>query len=268
MAGPDARTRPRGIEQTISPIEWRASFGTLVFIGNMATEADVNRIAPPGITVHASRIVVDAASQTFRSEEEFLRSMAASEANEPLERATKAFLVIKPRRIMYAVTSTTMWNGAAGAAGLRARMEEWSGGIPVTLAGDAIVAALRALGVHRIAMTTPYPDSVAARMVDFLAEADVEVVRRANFKTRNIRDILQSVTPKDLMRTFIDLDGDDVDAVVQTGGNMSILGVSQMAERILGKPVLPINEVVLWACLRAEGFEDRIPGFSVLFRDH
>ena len=39
-------------------------------------------------------------------------------------------------------------------------------------------------------------------------------------------------------------------------------------ERLIGKPVLPINEIALWAAMRAEGFDDRIEGFSALFREH
>jgi len=56
------------------------------------------------------------------------------------------------------------------------------------------------------------------------------------------------------------LDGDDVDAIVQVGTNLSTLPLFPALEKQLGKPVLGINVALIWHALRAIGVTDKFYG--------
>ena len=60
------------------------------------------------------------------------------------------------------------------------------------------------------------------------------------------------------------LDGDDVDAIVQVGTNLSMVRFAAAAELFLGKPVIAINTATYWHALRAVGIADRLQGFGRL----
>jgi maleate isomerase len=63
------------------------------------------------------------------------------------------------------------------------------------------------------------------------------------------------------------LDGDDVDAIIQVGTNLSMVRLAAAAELWLGKPVIAINTATYWHALRANGINDRIPGFGRLLEE-
>jgi len=65
-----------------------------------------------------------------------------------------------------------------------------------------------------------------------------------------------------------ELNGPDVEAIVQVGTNLSMVRLADEAERWLGKPVLAINAVTLWHALRANGIPDQMRGFGALLREH
>ena len=64
------------------------------------------------------------------------------------------------------------------------------------------------------------------------------------------------------------LDGDDVDAIVQVGTNMSMVRLAAAAELFLGKPVIAINTATYWHALRAAGLQDKLEGFGSLLSHH
>jgi maleate isomerase len=57
-----------------------------------------------------------------------------------------------------------------------------------------------------------------------------------------------------------ELDGDDVDVIVQAGTNLSTQDIFPALELQLGKPVIPINIATIWHALRAHGITDKIFG--------
>ena len=61
------------------------------------------------------------------------------------------------------------------------------------------------------------------------------------------------------------LDGDDVDAIVQVGTNMSNSNIFPVLEKHLNKPVIPINVATIWHTYRAMGINDKFTGSGWLF---
>ena len=74
-------------------------------------------------------------------------------------------------------------------------------------------------------------------------------------------------TPEKLRDTIKALDGDDVDAIIQVGTNLSNIRLAAAAELFLGKPVIAINTATYWHALRANGFTEQKAGFGRLMSD-
>jgi len=64
-----------------------------------------------------------------------------------------------------------------------------------------------------------------------------------------------------------ELDGPEVDAIIQVGTNLSMVRLAAEAEDWLGKPVIAINTATYWHALRANGIADRLNGFGRLLSD-
>jgi maleate isomerase len=69
-------------------------------------------------------------------------------------------------------------------------------------------------------------------------------------------------------QTLQKLDGDDVDAIVQVGTNLSMIRLAAAAELFLGKPVIAINTATYWHALRTCGIQDRMAGYGSLLEFH
>lgn len=67
---------------------------------------------------------------------------------------------------------------------------------------------------------------------------------------------------------LVELDGPDIDAILQVGTDLVMARVADEAERWLGKPVLAANPTMLWHALRTKGIPDQIKGFGTLLREH
>ena len=64
------------------------------------------------------------------------------------------------------------------------------------------------------------------------------------------------------------VDGDDVDAIVQVGTNLSTSGIFPTIEKWLSKPVLPINVATVWHALRSCGVLDQYDNLGRLLEEH
>jgi maleate isomerase len=58
-----------------------------------------------------------------------------------------------------------------------------------------------------------------------------------------------------------------VDAIVQVGTNLSMVGIADQAEHWLGKPVVAINAATIWHTMRSAGFQDTWAGAGRLLRE-
>uniref|UniRef100_UPI0025CEB017 hypothetical protein n=1 Tax=Nocardioides sp. TaxID=35761 RepID=UPI0025CEB017 len=75
--------------------------------------------------------------------------------------------------------------------------------------------------------------------------------------------------PEETLRAAIlEVDGEEVDAIVQVGTNLSMVGLADQMEQVLGKPVIAINAATWWMALRDNGVTDQLQGHGSLLRDH
>ena len=165
------------------------------------------------------------------------------------------------------MSSETFWGGLKTSIELKARMEELSG-LKVAMGSDACQAALRSYGdIKRIAVLTPYWPVGDENVLKFFGDCGFEVVRLKGLKCKS-PVLIAHVSEDDLAKSIMELNGDDIEAVVQVGTNLAMARLAGMAEKLLQKPVIAINTATYWFALRDNGITDSIEGFGSLLADY
>jgi maleate isomerase len=241
---------------------WRAIFGVLAPSTNTIVEPDFHRMAVPGVTAQVARIHIRDASLADDAAFEAL----IAEIEREIDAACERIMTCRPDRLVMGMSAETFWGGAEGNRVLRARVEA-STGLPLVTGADAVEQALRAHGARRVAVLTPYQPVGDANVRRFLDETGFDVVRIIGLRCPTAHSIAR-VTETRLRETLRALDGDDVDALLQVGTNLSMVGLADEAERRLDKPVIAINAATWWRALRDHGIPDRIAGAGALLREY
>jgi maleate isomerase len=151
--------------------------------------------------------------------------------------------------VTYACASGSFVGGADGERALHASM--MSAGAPAaTTTSGGLVAALRALGLTRIAVVTPYIDSVTERLLSFLAEHGVEVTASVGL---GLLDHIWQVGYAEVVQAVAAVDAPGAEAVFISCTNVPTYDIIGPLEHWLGKPVLTANQVTMWSALHAIG---------------
>ena len=242
---------------------WRRKFGVLGPSTNTIVQPDFDAMRPRGVTNHYSRIFTPNANAV--SNESFRAGAEVIAAN-TLD-AVRSVMTCSPDYLVMGMSAVTFFDGEKGADRFTPQVED-TAGIKISIGSDACTAAMRAYGgVKRIAVLSPY------------WPVDEHRGRRAISATRASRSCATSAcmcrswiqiaeqTTETLRAALIELDGDDVDAIVQVGTNLSMVRLAAAAEMWLGKPIIAINTATYWHALRANGIKDRMEGFGRLMAE-
>lgn len=240
----------------------RAVFGVIVPSTNTVVEHDYWRAGVPGIAFRAGSMHIP--HPVLASDEDFEGLLVQIRAS--IDTAVRDVLTAEPDRMVMGMSAETFWGGVEGNAAFEERMRQRSG-LPVTTGASACRAALRELGVRRIAVFSPYQPVADREVGRFFTEAGFEVAAITGLRCPTAMDIAR-VEAATIRRTVDELDGPDVEAIVQVGTNLSFVEQAAALEEELGKPVVAINAATLWLALREHGFEDRVQGKGRLLAEH
>lgn len=170
-------------------------------------------------------------------------------------RAAKALSALHPAAVLYACSSGSFVGGVAGEAALTAAIVAAGARRAITSSG-AMVEALRAAGVERVGVASPYTRPLSQSLVSFLEEAGFTVpVARYLGITGEIGTVSKR-TIADLVR---DTGRSDVDAVFVSCTAMRTYGIVADLEAEIGTPVFTANQVSLWSTIRATQAEALAP---------
>lgn len=230
---------------------------------NTIVQPDFDDLRPVGVTNHYSRIFTPNAKAI--SNETFLAG--TQQIAKGVTDAVRSVMTCEPDYLVMGMSAVTFYGGAAGADEFQKSIEKESG-IGVTTGSHACTAALRAYGgVRRIAFLSPYYPVANAEVKRYFSDMGFETVRDLPLQCPSWRSIAE--VPESRLRDVLrQLDGPDVDAIVQVGTNLSMIRLAAAAERWLGKPVIAINTATYWHALRANGILDRIAGFGALLEQY
>jgi maleate cis-trans isomerase len=237
---------------------WRAKLGFLVPAGTPTVEREMVQIAPKGVSCHFSRMVGRGADGTLKNIEDRLISQI-----EHMQESTELLASVKPDVIMIAHTATSYRLGKDGERELSARMEKVTG-IPFTSTFRSVVVALETLGIKKVALGTPYDESLTRRAKANLESYGFEVLT-ADW-LRDVRSIFDE-TDERVYGLGRKVDTGAAQAVFLSGVGMPTLGVLQALEDDLDKPVISSASASMWNALRIAGVSSRIDGYGRLLRE-
>ena len=223
---------------------------------DFALDRELWRWVPEDVTVHLSRTAYSPLPVTVEQAEVIGDKDAVAQC-------TKDLIAVEPEVVAYACTSGSFVAGRAGERALVSSMLGAGAAAAVTTSG-ALVEALSALGVTRLAVATPYDGAVTARLHGFLEEAGVRVTGSAHLgRSGRIWTVPYAVTAA-LVRDVAAAGGE---AVFVACTNLPTYDIVAPLEAELGIPVLTANQVTMWACLRRIGSAAVGPGQSLLGAD-
>jgi len=230
---------------------WRLRLGMLLPSSNPVAEPEVARMLPEGVSLNTTRLKLAGSSP------EQLLGMTTK-----VEEATELLVDAGVDRLVFNCTAVSTYDPAQGET-LRRRIESVANR-PATSTSDAIVAGLKALKARRIALITPYIDTVNTREVAFLAHHGVEVVSASG---RGLLEgkAMSSVEPGEWYRAAIDQREAGVDAYFLSCTAIRVAEIIAPLERDLGAPVITSNQAMVWHCLREAGLPDVQSDFGSLF---
>ena len=160
--------------------------------------------------------------------------------------------------LSHAAPASIVWNGSkSGSIGferdvvLCARITAATG-IPATTSTLAIAAALRANGLRRIALVTPYAAAYAVRMPPVFARAGFTIVAEAH---AGLSDNLAyaSLSDADILAMVRGVAGARPDVVIAYCTNLPAAHLVDAMERELGIPFYDSVSAGVWGALRMAG---------------
>ncbi len=240
----------------------RAVFGVIVPSTNTVVEHDYWRVGVPGVAFRAGSMHIP--NPVMGDDADFEALLGQIRAS--IDTAVRDVLTAEPDRMVMGMSAETFWGGVEGNAAFEARLRERTG-LPVTTGASSCRQALEALGVRRIAVFSPYQPIADKEVGRFFTEAGFDVAAITGLRCPTAMDIAR-VGEEQILEVVEQLDGPDVEALVQVGTNLSFVTQADALEARLGKPVIAINAATLWHALRSHGFEDQVDGAGSLLRDY
>ncbi|WP_238006576.1 arylmalonate decarboxylase [Dactylosporangium sp. AC04546] len=241
---------------------WRRKFGVIAPSTNTIVEPDFAALAVPGVTSHFSRIHIR--NQDLSSDENFEGLL--TQIRDEIGFACERVLTCEPDAMVMGMSAETFWGGVEGNRQFVAQINAITG-LSVATGAEACERALNLFGAKRIGVVTPYQPVGDENVVRFFSEIGFEVVKIKGLKCPTAVSIAH-VTEDELRNALLEVNGPDVDALVQCGTNLSMVRLADEAERWLGKPVIAINAATWWMALRSNGIEDKVYGAGRLLREH
>lgn len=239
----------------------RARIGLLVPHTDVCEEAEMQAMAPEGVSVHATRVprvegigVGTAAANPMRAyiEPPLLDDAAELMACAPVHVIGMCF------------TNTSFLGTVDDDRALAARLQQRSGTIPVLVTCLSALAALQALGGHRLAFINP--PWVAAEMTEagarYFRGAGLDVVCAASASPATSQRDVPLAMYYEWTRAQIPA---NADAVFIGGNGFRAVGAIAALEEDLGRPVLTANQVLLWHARRLTGANPAVSGYGRLF---
>jgi maleate cis-trans isomerase len=218
-------------------------------------------MAPPGVSLHFARMQSPPSGGPpggAGGMEERTRAY-----REGLDGPARALGEVRPALVLLAHTASSYALGWGREQPLVDRVASLCRA-PAFLAAHAVRAALHHLGVTRLALGTPYPDSISRQGRAYWEAAGFEIV--GYHRLAGVVNIYDE--PEERAAELARLaDAPAAQAVLISGTGLPTVGMLERLERELGKPVISSNQACLWRALRLAGVSLPVAGFGRLLRE-
>jgi len=243
----------------VDALGWRIKFGVIAPSTNTIVQPEFDAMRPRGVTNHFGRIHIP--NDPLRDDGDFTKLIETVRGE--LMAAVDRVMTCEPDHLIMGMSSETFWDGLEGSERLRERVEARAG-VKVTMGSDASRQALGQFGdIKRIGVVTPYMPVADTQVRRFFADCGFDVVRLKGLRCAG-PVLIAHVTERELRDAICEVDGPEVEAIIQVGTNLAMTRLAAIAEFRLDKPVLAINTATYWWALRRNGIADKVDGYGSL----
>ena len=169
----------------------------------------------------------------------------------------------KINTVAYGCTSGTI---AIGEDKVKEKIQLAKPGCHVTTPITSAIKAFNKMNVKRIAVFTPYPESVNKIISEYLIKKNINVMSFSTFNLDLDVDFAR-VDPKYLSEILTKLNMNDADALFVSCTALPALEILDEVEKKLSKPVFSSNQTLIWDTIRSAGYKPSIEGYGKLLRN-
>lgn len=135
--------------------------------------------------------------------------------------------------------------------------------VPCITAAQATIAALNELGANRLALLTPYPDSLNQVSTSYWESQGFTVVEKAGPALDNSAfHPIYAMTTDAVYRSYSTLSQSNADAVLMLGTGMPTLAPILLGSQGQLMPAISCNLALTWATVKAATDDDSIDALS------
>jgi maleate isomerase len=136
----------------------------------------------------------------------------------------------------------------------------------VTTPITSAIKAFELMKVKKIAIFTPYPESVNKTIYEYFVKKNIEVLSFGTFNL-NLDSDIANIDPKYLYETLIKLDISGADALFISCTALPVLKILDEVEKKINKLVFSSNQTLIWDTIRSIGYKSPVEGYGKLFRN-
>ena len=244
---------------------WRGRIGIIIPSANINMEPEFYRMAPEGVSTHASRMMLSA-----------LTVEGLLEMTKQAERAALELKSAAVDLLVYGCTSGGFIKGLEHDREVMAELEEKTS-IPTITTVTAVLEVFKLLGVKKISVASPYGDEINTKLRNVLEENRFEVValqglglgeRKAVFPLSDLEISSLGIQAPHVAYRLVkqaQKAGPEADAYFIPCTNFRTAEIISQLEDDIGKPVISANQATLAVALRRLGIKKAVQGYGSVF---
>jgi len=169
----------------------------------------------------------------------------------------------KINTVAYGCTSGTI---AIGEDKVKEKIQLAKPGCHVTTPITSAIKAFNKMNVKKIAVFTPYPESVNKTISEYLIKKNINVTSFSTFNLDLDVDFAK-VDPKYLSEILTKLNINDADALFVSCTALPALAILDEVEKKINKPVFSSNQTLIWDTIRSVGYKSSVEGYGKLLKN-
>ncbi|HEV7418188.1 MAG TPA: hypothetical protein VGN98_18725, partial [Tianweitania sediminis] len=222
---------------------------------NSTVEVEFYRALPRDITLHVARCYLTR-----------IEPASIARLVEDVEREASYLASADVDVVVLGATAPSFLKGKGYDQELIGRIATATGGKPATTTSTALLAALRTMGISRLALSTAFKAEVNDIAVKFLGDNGFDVVASNGLGMVDNLEVGR-ISPDTAIEAARAVDTPGAQAIVLACTNWQSMAVLPELEQQLGKPVLSTSQVSLWHALTLLGHTEPLEGFGSLLAD-
>jgi len=169
----------------------------------------------------------------------------------------------KINTVAYGCTSGTI---VIGEDKVKEKIQLAKPGCHVTTPITSAIKAFNKMNVKKIAVFTPYPESVNKTISEYLIKKNINVMSFSTFNLDLDVDFAR-VDPKYLSEILTKLNINDADALFVSCTALPALEILDEVEKKINKPVFSSNQTLIWDTIRSVGCKSLVEGYGKLLKN-